>query len=269
MGFLSSIASSIAGPLVGGVLGIGSTALANRAERKEAQRSRDWQEEMSNTSIQRRVADLRLAGLNPLLAVSSASSGASTPTGATAGVHKFDPSFIEAMTSAYMAKKQGELVDAQRDNVNASTKNIEADTVNKNNDASLFEIRKEGMALDNMIKKYKIITEGLQQRILSTTDKKLQLEMIGQAFKNRNIDLDNQQKEAVLIVMQNEAQSFANSSTAKTIEWGVEQSTKVLGSISGVISAISDVFMPHMTVTSQSNNKKTGVTTTISKTSRR
>lgn len=47
----------------------------------EAQKNRDWQERMGNTSHQREVADLKAAGLNPIL---SANAGAAVPTGAVA-----------------------------------------------------------------------------------------------------------------------------------------------------------------------------------------
>ena len=57
-----------------------SAEAAMKFSHDEAQLNRDFQREMSNTAYQRQVQDLRRAGLNPLLALSS-SSGASTPSG--------------------------------------------------------------------------------------------------------------------------------------------------------------------------------------------
>lgn len=60
----------------------GENELSREFNAREAQKNRDWQEEMSNTSYQRVVEDLKKAGLNPILAYQNG--GASTPTGGSA-----------------------------------------------------------------------------------------------------------------------------------------------------------------------------------------
>lgn len=52
-------------------------------EREEAEKLREWQEMMSNTQFQRAMADMKKAGINPLLAF-NAISGADVPQGAMA-----------------------------------------------------------------------------------------------------------------------------------------------------------------------------------------
>lgn len=50
----------------------------------EAQKDRDWQKMMSDTAIQRQMADLEAAGLNPWLALNGGINGASSGSGAVA-----------------------------------------------------------------------------------------------------------------------------------------------------------------------------------------
>lgn len=72
------------GSVLGGLGGLGGflgQRSANRTNWKIAKKQMQFQERMSNTAVQRRMEDLRLAGINPLLA---GKWEASTPAGAAA-----------------------------------------------------------------------------------------------------------------------------------------------------------------------------------------
>lgn len=72
---------SLLGGLALGAFGYKGAKDQNLASASQAQRQMDFQREMSNTAIQRRMADLRTAGLNPILA---GKHEASSPSGAMA-----------------------------------------------------------------------------------------------------------------------------------------------------------------------------------------
>lgn len=77
--------------------------LGNNSAADEAKKNRQFQESMSSTSHQREVADLRAAGLNPLLSVMGGN-GASTPTGATAAQVNPFSSGARSLNEAKMAE---------------------------------------------------------------------------------------------------------------------------------------------------------------------
>ena len=66
---------------IGGLAGLFGTHLTNKANKQISARQMAFQREMSNTAYQRSMADMKKAGLNPMLAFSKG--GASTPQGAS------------------------------------------------------------------------------------------------------------------------------------------------------------------------------------------
>ena len=96
---------------IAGLFGYKGQKDTNVASAQQAQKQMDFQRDMSNTAVQRRMADLKKAGINPILA---GSKEASSPAGAMAPVGN------KAASAAAMA--------AQTANVIANTKLTDAKT---------------------------------------------------------------------------------------------------------------------------------------------
>lgn len=83
---------------------------ANKYNKREAAKSRGWQEYMSNTAYQRSMADMKRAGLNPILA--SKQGGASTPVGAMSTYQPLDFRAVTAYGQSKESEAKSELADA-------------------------------------------------------------------------------------------------------------------------------------------------------------
>ena len=97
----SDFSSAIGGAL-GGLFGYKGQKDTNVASAQQAQKQMAFQERMSNTAVQRRMADLKKAGINPILA---GSKEASSPAGQQAPVgNKAQAAMNSALNAAQLEK---------------------------------------------------------------------------------------------------------------------------------------------------------------------
>lgn len=121
MPFPFAAAATVAAPIIGGIFGKSSAKAQNEASSREAQINRDFQKETLQNQHQWEVADLKKAGLNPVL---SANSGAGAAAGSMAPQVGEMSQMAEGASSALAAVRQKQelkLLKEQIDKTKAET----------------------------------------------------------------------------------------------------------------------------------------------------
>nr|QJB21698.1 MAG: DNA pilot protein [Microvirus sp.] len=140
---------------------------SNRQNRSNADEQMKFQREMAGTQHQREIADLRAAGLNPML--SALGAGAAAPQGAMAQDESLAPNMSKGMETALAIKEMNKRFEG----MDATISNTKADTMNKQMSTALIANQSASTAKD--IEQKAIQTARIKAEMPHTL-KKLQAE---------------------------------------------------------------------------------------------
>ena len=169
MGFFDKVKdafSGATGDIVGSVIDAGADYLAQKEGSRDTQRltrqQMAFQERMSNTAHQRQVADLKAAGLNPIL--SAKLGGASSPAGASAAIRHSAKDVFGAATQRRLIREQVKQATA---NIGKTKQETQTSKANEENIVTTTELAKKQMqfvqAQTNKIKQDIVMRSGAMQ----------------------------------------------------------------------------------------------------------
>lgn len=247
-GFFSGIKNAIGGAVsgflttgdpLGAVIGGATTLLGNASAKHEAQRNRDYQTMMSNTSYQRMMQDLKLAGLNPMLVIDKGN-GASTPQGSMAQISNLGSSLLSSSGARRMAKlaeksynKDIELKNANIDNINSQTNYNNAKALEAERNTRYFEIREEAQRIINAVNQSRILNDKEWREWLNADTDYKREQIISEGIKH---SLFNAQKREILLrgtniayindMLKVQRQAWKNSEGGMNLDFGLTQANK-------------------------------------------
>lgn len=239
-----SISAAAAGMISAGIAG-GASLIggrkSNTANAKEAQKNRDFQEDMSNTSYQRAVKDMRAAGINPMLAAKTG--GASTPGGSqaqqsdeispavssalqarqvSAGVEKMDADTSVSHEQANLTREQARQEQLKNDAFEFYINEIKSRT--EANTASAGQSRAQTNFINEQVNKVGHEISNIQQNIKESDAR---INAMAQTIKESNarinaMNVDNDNKLVMREKLRQEIEGILTDNEMKALNYKLE-----------------------------------------------